>query len=272
MNGQLDPVKYSSTRSGFGTIYSEQGIAGLWKGWGGKLYGYGAQGGLKFGFYEYFKKAYCDIAGSANVEAYKTPIYMAGSASACLIADVALCPFEAVKVRVQTWPGYARGLLDGFPKMWRTEGFPTFYKGLLPLWGRNLPFAIIMFSTFEHSVDFLYDKVVKKHRSECSKGLQLGVTCTAGYSSGIMGTIVSNPADNIITQIYKNKSGSLSYAQAARDVGLVGLFTRSLPLRMMIVGPIVACQWFAYDTLKVVFGLPTSGGIEHHLKADVSGE
>ncbi len=37
-------------------------------------------------------------------------------------ADIALCPFEAVKVRVQTQPGFAKGLLDGMPKFIAQEG------------------------------------------------------------------------------------------------------------------------------------------------------
>jgi solute carrier family 25 phosphate transporter 3 len=36
---------------------------------------------------------------------------MAASASAEVIADVGLCPFEAVKVRIQTNPQFARGLM-----------------------------------------------------------------------------------------------------------------------------------------------------------------
>ena len=84
-----------------------------------------------------------------------------------MIADVALCPMEAVKVRVQTQPGFARGLSDGLPKLVKAEGAlgydfidylfsvwsfwftltnlsPIFeiyrlYKGLVPLWGRQIP-------------------------------------------------------------------------------------------------------------------------------------
>lgn len=80
------------------------------------------QGACKFGFYEFFKKYYSDIAGPENAAKYKTLIFLAGSASAEVIADIALCPFEAVKVRVQTQPGFARGLSDGFPKFVRAEG------------------------------------------------------------------------------------------------------------------------------------------------------
>lgn len=103
-------------------MLKEQGIKGFYKGWAPTLLGYSAQGACKYGFYEYFKKTYTDIAGPEYATKYKTLIYLAGSASAEIIAGVALCPFEAVKVRVQTQPGFARGLSDGFPKIIKAEG------------------------------------------------------------------------------------------------------------------------------------------------------
>lgn len=103
-------------------MLKEQGVRGFFRGWVPTLLGYSAQGACKFGFYEFFKKYYSDLAGAENAAKYKTLIYLAGSASAEVIADVALCPFEAVKVRVQTQPGFARGMADGFPKFVRSEG------------------------------------------------------------------------------------------------------------------------------------------------------
>lgn len=256
VNMQVDPLKYRSVMSGFGVVYREQGAGGLWKGWGSKLVGYGAQGACKFGLYEYFKKFYSDMAGPEFCRENKTAIFAAGSLSAQIIADVALCPFESVKVRVQM--GQAKGLVDGFPLMYRGEGLAGFYRGLPPLWARNIPFAMLMFSTFEHSVDFLYNDVLQRPKKECSRLEQLGITCVAGYMSGVTGTFISNPADNLITAI--NNDRGLTVLQAAKRIGVTGLFTRSLPLRIMIVGPLVAAQWFCYDTFKLLVGLPTSGG------------
>ncbi|OMO93740.1 Mitochondrial substrate/solute carrier [Corchorus olitorius] len=121
-NMQIDPAKYKSVSSGFGILLKEQGARGLFKGWAPTLLGYSAQGACKYGFYEFFKKYYSDIAGPEYATKYKTLIIVAGSASAEAIADVALCPMEAVKVRVQTQPGFARGLSDGFPKILKAEG------------------------------------------------------------------------------------------------------------------------------------------------------
>lgn len=43
------------------------------------------------------RRYYSDLAGEENAKAYKTLIFLAGSASAEFFADIGLCPFEAVK-------------------------------------------------------------------------------------------------------------------------------------------------------------------------------
>lgn len=71
-------------------------------GWVPTLIGYSAQGFGKFGFYEIFKDVYKGIVGKENADKYKTIGWSISSASAEVIADTLLCPFEAVKVRMQT--------------------------------------------------------------------------------------------------------------------------------------------------------------------------
>ncbi|KAG6589058.1 mitochondrial phosphate carrier protein 1, mitochondrial [Cucurbita pepo subsp. pepo] len=260
VNMQVNPIKYNGISSGFSVLWREQGPSSLWRGWSGKLFGYGVQGGFKFGLYEYFKKSYSDLLEGHS----RSSIYFLSSASAQFFADVALCPFEAVKVRVQTQPYYAKGLADGFPKLYYSEGLSGFYRGLFPLWGRNLPFSMVMFSTFEHSVDFIYRKIIQRRKEDCSRTQQLGVTCLAGYAAGAVSTIVSNPADNIVSSLYNKKADSI--VQAVKNIGFGNLFTRSLPVRIALVGPLVTSQWFIYDTIKVLSGLPTSGGVNRQLE------
>ena len=69
--------------------------------------------------------------------------------------------------------------------------------------------SILMFSTFEHSVDAIYRHVIQKRKEDCSWIQQLGVTCMAGYVSGAAGTVVSNPADNILSSLYNKKADSI---------------------------------------------------------------
>jgi solute carrier family 25 phosphate transporter 3 len=66
----------------------------------------------------------------------KTIVHLGASASAEFLADIFLCPFEAVKVRMQTTlPPYASNLREGWGKVVQKEGFGGLYKGLFPLWG-----------------------------------------------------------------------------------------------------------------------------------------
>jgi len=75
-------------------------------------------------FYRFFKKFYSDLAGPEAAHNNKTLIYLAGSASAEFIADIGLCPLEAVKVRMQTSiPPFATGTFDGISKIVAKDGF-----------------------------------------------------------------------------------------------------------------------------------------------------
>jgi solute carrier family 25 (mitochondrial phosphate transporter), member 3 len=80
-------------------IYSKEGLRGVFFGWTPTFVGYSLQGAGKYGFYEVFKNLYGDkLAPNMN----KTVVYLAASASAEFLADIALCPLEAIKVRMQT--------------------------------------------------------------------------------------------------------------------------------------------------------------------------
>jgi len=68
-------------------------------------------------------QCYSDLLGPENAYKYKTWVYLAGSASAEFIADVALCPLEAVKVRMQTTiPPAFTGTFSGISSIMGKEG------------------------------------------------------------------------------------------------------------------------------------------------------
>ncbi|KAK4367332.1 hypothetical protein RND71_011124 [Anisodus tanguticus] len=262
----IDPAKYKSISSGFGVLLKEQGARGFFRGWVPTLLGYSAQGACKFGFYEFFKKYYSDLAGAENAAKYKTLIYLAGSASAEVIADIALCPFEAVKVRVQTQPGFARGLSDGMPKFIRAEGTMGLYKGLVPLWGRQIPYTMMKFASFETIVELIYKHAVPRPKNECSKPTQLGISFAGGYIAGVFCAIVSHPADNLVS--FLNNAKGATVGDAVKKMGVLGLFTRGLPLRIVMIGTLTGAQWGIYDAFKVFVGLPTTGGAAPAAPAD----
>ncbi|GJN30967.1 hypothetical protein PR202_gb19317 [Eleusine coracana subsp. coracana] len=251
-NMQVDPSKYRDISTAFGVMLQEQGLGGFFKGWMATLVGYSCQGACKFGFYEFFRKCYSDIAGPDNAAKLKTLIYLAASASAEVIADVALCPMEAVKVRVQTQPGFARGLIDGLPKIVQSEGFT---KGCF-LFGA---------AKFPTIVEMVYKHAVPKPKDQCGKPLQLAVSFAGGYIAGVFCAAISHPADNLVS--FLNNAQGATVADAVRTLGMWGLFTRGLPLRIIMVGTLTGAQWATYDAFKVFVGLPTSGGVNPSWKS-----
>merc|ERR1711953_723683 len=160
---QVDAAKYPSLGKGMKVTVAEGGVKALARGWAPTLIGYSMQGCFKFGFYEIFKNVYGGLMGEENAFLYRTSLYLIASASAEFFADMALAPMEAVKVRIQT-SDYSSTLRDCFPRMKAEEGNGTFFKGLKPLWFRQIPYTMMKFACFEKTVAALYEHVVPKPR------------------------------------------------------------------------------------------------------------
>ncbi|KAJ6656352.1 hypothetical protein lerEdw1_003855 [Lerista edwardsae] len=250
---QVDPQKYKSIFNGFSVTVREDGVRGLAKGWAPTFIGYSMQGLCKFGFYEIFKVLYGNMLGEENAYLWRTSLYLAASASAEFFADIALAPMEAAKVRIQTQPGYANTLRQAAPKMFAEEGIWAFYKGVAPLWMRQIPYTMMKFACFERTVEALYKYVVPKPRSECSKGEQLVVTFIAGYIAGVFCAIVSHPADSVVSVLNKEKGSSAG--EVLKRLGFKGVW-KGLFARIIMIGTLTALQWFIYDSVKVYFKLP----------------
>ncbi|CAF5151779.1 unnamed protein product, partial [Rotaria sp. Silwood1] len=69
-----------------------------------------------------------------NAHVHRTIIYLLASASRELFADIALAPWQAIKVRVQKQDNSASTLRQSLPKFYDEERIRGFYKGLVPLW------------------------------------------------------------------------------------------------------------------------------------------
>jgi solute carrier family 25 phosphate transporter 3 len=250
---QVDPAKYKNIINGFKVTLKEDGVRGLAKGWAPTFIGYSMQGMCKFGFYEVFKILYSGMIGEENAYLWRTSLYLAASASAEFFADIALSPMEAVKVRIQTMPGFASTLRAGAPIIYQQEGLNGFYKSLVPLWMRQIPYTMMKFACFERTVELLYKYVVPKPRSECTKGEQLVVTFAAGYIAGVFCAIVSHPADTVVSKLNQDKGTSTG--EVVRKLGFAGLW-KGLTARIIMIGTLTAAQWFIYDAVKVALNLP----------------
>jgi len=250
---QVDAAKYKGIFHGFKVSVAEEGMRGLARGWAPTAIGYSMQGICKFGFYEVFKIIYGNMMGEENAYLYRTSLYLVASASAEFFADIALSPMEACKVRIQTMPGFPATLRAGAPIIYNQEGLWGFYKGVVPLWCRQIPYTMMKFACFERTVEALYQYVVPKPREQCSKSEQLVVTFAAGYIAGVFCAIVSHPADTIVSKL--NQAKGSTAVDVAKSLGFAGLWKGLFP-RIIMIGTLTALQWFIYDGVKVTLRLP----------------
>ncbi|KAG7662294.1 PIC2 [[Candida] subhashii] len=259
---QVDPKLYKSNMQGWSTILKTKGDSIL-TGFGATLIGYSFQGAAKYGFYEYFKKTYSDLVGPQYANDYKTMVYLSASASAEFLADIALCPWETIKVKTQTTiPPYANSVLDGWRKMVAAEGFGGLYKGLVPLWGRQIPYTMVKFASFENIVAAIYS-YLDRPASSYNAFEKTGISFLGGYIAGVFCAIVSHPADVMVSKITSEKKPSEAIGAAIgriyNRIGFGGLWN-GLPVRIVMIGTLTGFQWLIYDSFKVYVGLPTTGG------------
>ncbi|ODV88519.1 hypothetical protein CANCADRAFT_28231 [Tortispora caseinolytica NRRL Y-17796] len=259
---QVNPAAYTSNGAAFKSIIQTEGFGGIFTGFGATLIGYSFQGAGKYGLYEFFKYYYSGLIGQETAEKYKTSMYLTASASAEIFADILLCPWEAVKVRTQTtMPPFAKGPFDGMKKVIAADGMGGLYRGLTPLWFRQVPYTMVKFATFENTVAAIY-RQLPKSKDEYSKLTQTGISFLGGYIAGVFCAVVSHPADVMVSKINSEKEPGESTGQAVsriyKRIGFGGLWN-GLGMRIIMVGTLTGMQWLLYDSFKAYVGLPTSG-------------
>ena len=261
---QVDANLYKSFGDAFTKIRKAEGFGGLFLGWGPTFVGYNFQGIGKFGFYEGFKVLYPTIFGQDFYHNNKALVWAMSSASAEVFADIFLCPFEATKVRMQTsLPGkFPTTFGAALAKINADEGLNGFFKGIGPLWGRQIPYTVVKFVFFEKVAALCYKHIWTKPRESYGKGTQLQVTFISGYTAGILCAVVSHPADTLVSKlnnIQSNESLSTNVRKIYAEIGMAGLW-RGLGVRIFMIGTLTGLQWWIYDTIKTLAGLQTSGG------------
>lgn len=194
-------------------------------------------------------------------------LWAAASGSAEFFADIALCPFEMTKVKMQvSLPGQPGALPDyllpAISSMYKNRAETKFPFGSLnPLWGRQIPYTMIKFVGFYQTQEMVYSYLEKsygKKKAEFSDAAQLAITFGCGYWAGIFCAVATQPMDNLVSMKgnpeYKNKS----WSSMANEMGTVNLFTKGLGTRILMIGTLTGLQWWIYGTWKNFCGLGTS--------------
>ena len=218
----------------------------LTTGLGATAAGYFVQGWFKFGGVEFFKINAVKSMGEEKAWENKTTIYLGAAAAAEFIADLFLCPLEAVRIRSVSDPEFADGLADGFAKMLRTEGVGGFYAGLVPILAKQIPYTCAKFVVQGNAADAMYGSMGKSP-SELSGATNVGISLASGVVAGVASAIISHPADTLLSKVNKKGAGGdgpmmTRLANIAREIGFVKLCTVGLIPRCVMIGTLTAGQ------------------------------
>lgn len=256
---QLDPVKYNSGLiGGMRQVVAEEGAMALTTGLGATAFGYFVQGWFKFGGVEFFKIKAVETLGEEKAWNNKTGIYLVAAACAEFIADIFLCPLEAVRIRSVSDPEFCDGLADGFGKMLKSDGIGGFYSGFLPILAKQVPYTMTKFAVQGSAADAIYASMGKTH-AEVSSTTNLGVSLGSGVIAGVAAAIISHPADTLLSLINKAGAGGdgpmmTRLMNIAGEVGIVKLCTVGLLPRCVMIGSLTAGQFGIFDTVMNALG------------------
>ena len=203
------------------------------------------------------------MSSSAFVIAHANEISLVAGALAAVVASIGLTPLEACRIRTVAEPEIYRNIgLTGTIGVISNEdevlGWKTLYAGFPALLTRQVIFGSIKFLAFERFCEaiFAFSPVLKDTTTTA-----LGVSLVAGALSGALSSVLSQPADSVLTYVAKNtKENDMGLIEGSivmvEEEGVLSLF-RGLGSRCVWASAIISGQFFLYDIFKNLLHINT---------------
>merc|ERR1739847_124778 len=124
---------------------------------------------------------------SSERSAYKNrdAITLGGSAVAEFVADIFLCPYEAVRIRAVSDPTYASGMMATGQKMVSEMGVvPALYSGFGPMLFKQIPYTMAKFAVQQKAAEGIYN-VLGTDPSKCSGTKNVTISLGSGVIAGV---------------------------------------------------------------------------------------
>jgi len=256
---QLNPAKYNKGMvGGFRQVIAEEGYGALATGVGATAAGYFVQGWFKFGGVEFFKINIAQSLGEQRAWENRNYIYLVAAACAEFIADLFLCPLEAVRIRSVSDKAFPQSLPGGFAHIFKNEGVTGFYAGLGPILFKQIPYTMAKFSVQGMAAEAIYTSIGQSPET-MSKAGNVSVSLASGVVAGIAAAIISHPADTLLSKVNKAGNGGTGSTASrliniAKATGFVKLCTTGLGARCVMIGTLTAGQFGIFDTVMNIVG------------------
>merc|ERR1712146_135983 len=198
------------------------------------------------------------MGGEQSAWDNRVSIYLAASACAEFIADLFLCPLEAVRIRSVSDPTFPGSLPAGFARMFQQEGISGFYAGLAPILFKQIPYTMAKFAVQGVVAEKIYG-VMGAEPKQCSGTTNLTVSLGSGVIAGVAAAIISHPADTLLSKINKAGAGGdgpmfTRLKNIAVETGFVKLCTTGLGARYVMIGTLTAGQFGVFDIVLQITG------------------
>jgi len=279
---QANPEKYKGKGLIGATVQicrdPDEGPGTLLNGLGPTVLGYGIEGAMKFGAYEFAKPIFKALLGEQN----KVVAFMLASFLAGAIASVLLVPMESLRIKQVTDVAYKDDtILTGLPRIVRDDGFWVTMSGVWAMLAKQVPYTFGKQVSFDLVAKFLYSvtatvSILAKLPADQLKWV---VSLLSAFCASIAACLCSQPGDMILTETYKtgNKSSNSNSKKSKTKTssstpgkfgvvvhgiyerGGVSEFYRGTQARLVHVGMIITSQLMVYDLVKQLLGLPATG-------------
>lgn len=174
------------------------------------------------------------------------------------IADLFLCPLEAVRIRSVSDKSFPQSLPAGFAHMFKAEGITGFYAGLGPILFKQIPYTMAKFAVQGKAAEMIYNSMGKTP-DQLGQAMNVTVSLGSGVIAGVAAAIISHPSDTLLSKINKAGAGGSGSTMSrlmniAREIGFVKLATVGLIPRCIMIGTLTAGQFGIFDTVMSALG------------------
>jgi len=278
---QTNPEEYTNIFQGVtNVIQGEEGIQGLFLGAQATLVGYFWYGLSIYPTYAFLKRFMTQTLLSPDIATlHMNDIALVGGALSAVVASIGLTPIEAARIRVVAEPDTykSQGLLGTMAIIAKedpNQGWKALYSSFPSLLTRQVIFGSVKFLAFERTCEVIYAALPSLRDATWTA---LTVSLLAGGVSGALSSVVSQPADSVLTYVAKSNSNEIATMEVVgggkqKEGGSVGLgviegsrimiekegwtsLFRGLGSRCIWSGSIIAGQFLLYDVFRTTFGV-----------------
>jgi len=174
------------------------------------------------------------------------------------IADLFLCPLEAIRIKSVSDASFPKGVASGISRVVSTEGVLGLYAGLGPILFKQVPYTMAKFAVQGKAAEMIYNATDSTPDTN-SKASNVGISLVSGVAAGIAAAVVSHPADTLLSMINKaggDKTGSVTsqLIRLAKETGFKKLCTTGLAPRCVMIGTLTAGQFGIFDSVMNLLG------------------